>query len=760
MNFELLKVAIGSRKYLNEINRTKESREQFLNDLVTNKIEHPQIIELIQIAKSKQVKSLLITFLLSQKEYLDSLQGESFLDQINANKAHVPSRLNALTHQLDMKSLSLKEIERLQPEAAVSILCAVPLFHHITEEQVDSLLKQYPQPALLTYWVRYFAQAPNAYHVLAHLLTCDSSYVPGELAAMDEVKKQELITTILEHLELFKSLPKVLFEGDREQRLIKTIHLYLNGYQHKHYVAFIERLAEHLMKKNYPLSLESVQLLLSLNDHPVFSDLNNKTTYLMSHYLREKAKTGETELFYSKGKINVLSMVQPVQLTAPQPEEESVPEPEKGFFASWMAPAKSDETKTEKTKENIPEHPIIKELTRRNKSVKSFDYFLMHYQGDGNKIQAVVKDYLAFHVQEGCTENRRVPLHHLSILMTRPEMSASIKEALYTAFLNYPDLYDEQISYSMLLFDAKKTILHFGMQGGTEHYNHVINLCEWSLKKLDPQKHDEIIQMVTQAQSEAKRELGFYEADGFFARLFQRLIRCWVYGWTGFFTPNVPVYVCPSYDVKPVNNIPPSSEEEPAKGELVKASLSSLLIDLDTQCSVQKLDELTKAFSTFSFHTNSKDELEIRYKIDGLFHKLLASNKQNNEINDWLMKNKPVFVANQLKLVEKILKDNPTELDALIKQLGEDSELLQFTTNELNRAFPQFKESITPTAENAPRLLPADVMGNASVLVTGALEWARSGVWGLFGSTQAPQTAPVVSEPEAPSELAQANPST
>jgi hypothetical protein len=757
MNFELLKVALGSRKYLNEINRTEESREQFLKDLVTNKIEYAQIVELIQIAKNRQIKSLLISFLLSQKEYLDNLQGESFLTQISTNKAHEPSRLNALTHQLDMKSLSLKDIEGLQPEAAVSILCAVPLFHHITEEQADALIKHYPERALLIYWVKHFSNLPNAYYMLAHLLKFDTSYVPAELNALDEVKQQEIITSILEHLELFKPLPKIVFEGNKEQHLIRAIHLYLNGNHHAHYIAYIQRLAEHLMNKAYPLSLEAIQLLLSLNEHHVFSSLNNKTQYLMNHYLRAKASAGEIELFYTKGKINILSMVQSVQLTFPAPVEE--PAPEKGFFDSWLTPAKSDEPRQESTWEHIPEHPIIKQLAIRKKSVKSFDYFLMHYQGDANKIKAVVIDYLDFHMKEGCTDNRRVSLHHLSILMTRPEMPESIKEALYSAFLEYPDLYDEQISYSMILFDTKRTLLHFGMQGGTEHYNHVINLCDWALKKLDPQKHEDTIQMVTQAQDEAKRELGFYEEKGFFARVFERFIRCWIYGWTGFFSPNLPVYVCPSYEVKAVSNIEPSPEEELAKGDSIKANLSSLLIELETQCTVQKLDELIKVLSAFSFHANSKDELVIRYKIDGLFHELLSNSKQNGEMNDWLMKNKAVFVMNQFKLLEKVLlKDNQNELDTLIPQIGEDSIPLQFTVNELNREFPLLKEKSTPNVENIPRILPADVMENATVLVNGAFEWARSGVWGLFGGTQTPQTAPAITEQALLSESAQALP--
>lgn len=64
-----------------------------------------------------------------------------------------------------------------------------------------------------------------------------------------------------------------------------------------------------------------------------------------------------------------------------------------------------------------------------------------------------------------------------------------------------------------------------------------------SSKKLNPNKHKEIISIATQALTEAKIELSFGENTGFIAQLISRLKRCWYYGWTGFFSPNPPTFV-------------------------------------------------------------------------------------------------------------------------------------------------------------------------------------------------------------------------
>lgn len=747
MNFELLKLAMENRKYLNEINSTKENREQFLNELATNQITCLQIIELIKIVKNKSIKSLLITFLLSQKEYVDNLKGESILSQTDNNEVHIPSRLNALVHQLDVKNLTLEHIAALQPESAVSILYSVPLFHQLTEEQVDALIKQYPQPAVLIYWLNHFVTMPNAHFMLAHLMKLADSHIITELNKMDSAKREIIITGIIEHLELFKPIPKILYEGSEEQHLIKAIHLYLNGQQHEHYVAYIKRLTERLLHKNHSLSPEAIQLLISLNGNHEFTSLNNKTGYLMNHYLRVKAHSGEVELFYTAGKINILSMTQPVQLTPPLPPV-AQPAPEKGFLDTWLSPPTKEDTQPARIWNNIPEKPIIKELAMRKKSVKSFDYFLMHYKGDSKKISNVIRDYLDFHIQEGCTENRRLTLHHLSILMTWPEVSTPIREAIHTAFLDYPDLYDEQISYCMLVFDAKKTIQYFGMQSSAENYNHVLNLCSWALKRLDPKKHENIISIVTQAQSEAKIELNFQEEKGFFARLFERFKRCWIYGWSGFFSPNLPVYVSPAYleKVNSTEPVLPSEQNETVAAYKPKANLSSLLMELETKSTLQKLDELIEVLGTFSFKANPKDELTIRYKINKLFHELLVDS--SHEVNNWLIKNQHLLIANRFHLIELVMiKDNQDELESLIKQIREDSTHLQLLMNEFTPVFPELQENKTTIIDNTTPIPPVNVVETATVLVSDAWKWTKNGVWGLFAAPDTSDTS-VISNPE------------
>lgn len=78
LNFDLLKIAILNKDYLASINNSKESQLDFIYALNANKFNYQQILELIALAQDSQIKSLLITCLLSKKEYLDNLKKNHF----------------------------------------------------------------------------------------------------------------------------------------------------------------------------------------------------------------------------------------------------------------------------------------------------------------------------------------------------------------------------------------------------------------------------------------------------------------------------------------------------------------------------------------------------------------------------------------------------------------------------------------------------------------------------------------------------------
>ncbi|MFX9015966.1 type IV secretion protein Dot, partial [Acinetobacter baumannii] len=91
-----------------------------------------------------------------------------------------------------------------------------------------------------------------------------------------------------------------------------------------------------------------------------------------------------------------------------------------------------------------------------------------------------------------------------------------VKEAICTAFLNHPNLVDEQISYHMFLYDAKRVIRHLSQRGRKENYQRVINLCTLALKNLNSPGHQTVIQIAQQALAEAQIELSFAKVQGFF----------------------------------------------------------------------------------------------------------------------------------------------------------------------------------------------------------------------------------------------------
>lgn len=740
-DFEVLKAAMGNTVFLRNINESEQHQSDFLNMLETNKLTPQQILELMTLTHNAPVRSLLIVHLLSQQEYLTSLKGESVLARLANTEPHIPSRLNGLVHQLDIKILSEAVINRLPPETAVSILCSVPHFHQLSEEQVDNLLKQYPYPQVIIYWLNHYSSMPNAHFTLAHLIKAADTHISTELTKMNEIKREAIITDMMKHLELFNPVPKIVYEHNEEVRLILAIRLFLNGHQHKVYVTYINRLTDKLLLQNHQFSLQAIQALLSLNGKEEFTELTNKTTYLINHYLRTNAQSGETGLFYQSGRVNIDSMMQRIQLRASVPKTAT---PVKGFFAHFLS-AKKPEEVNEPADSPISEHALIEQLSERKRYVPAIVYFLIHFKGDHTKINKLVHTYLSHFVPEGSIVSRHKSLYQLADLIIRPELDPAIREELFASFLRYPNLYDEQISFILFLFDAKRIIQYFGLKGGEKNYTQVVNLCTGALSKLDPDKHQEIITIATTAHSEAKLELSFNEGSGFFARLYMRLKRCWVSGWTGFLCPNLPVYVAPvSHEgqnqvatVEPDHNAPLL----PYKSKL---NLPDLLNEMNRPFTVEHLDELVEVLSVFSLKTKPKNELEVRQQLQNLFHQLLTENQETKKMDDWLTKNQPHLTANCVRLLElTLIKGPPGAVVSLLKKINEDSPQLQQVTLELTSSLPEQQEDHKPTLTTPPVIEPTlleTTIETTSELAYSALNWAKGGLGSFFKSYSDPIT--------------------
>ena len=745
IKFNLLKILINTTQYQSSITETQEAQNAFINTLQINQYTHHEIIELIHSTQDKLVKSLLITHLLSMEEYLKNLMGNSVLNRLTNNESHTPSRINPLIHQLDITHLTIEQIKRLQPEAAISILCSIPHFHLLSEDQINELLGQYPEPGVIQYWMNHYALMPNAYYILAHLSRLADSHVLTEIHKMDLQKKEAIINCMLEHLELYNPRFKLLHEDEPENHLKTTINHYLNGKNHEHYVSYIKLLAKKLLSEPIPLSVETIQLLMSLSGSTDFSDITNKTGYLTNYYLRLKAQSGDTQLFYNDGTLIIHNMTQLIQLRPPLPQKEK--EKENEGFIRWIHPAPQQETQSIEELNTIPENPLVKLLAQKEKSTKAFDYYLLHFKGKTETICKTIKNYLGYYVQEGCSESRRKTIYHTAILMIRPEVNKSVREAIFISFLQYPELYDENLNFWLFKYDPQRTLQHFGLKGGVPNYILVMEICTDALKKLDPKKDEQLIQIATKAYSEAKQELSFSEDKGFFALLIQRFKRCWINGWTGFFSPNLPIYVAPSYS-KPID---PDEERVVLDQEnrtIIKTpeyNIPSLLTNIEKQCTLQKLDELIEHLSINPFNTDTQEELHLRARINLLFHELLLDSQHNKGIESWLSKNHQVLSGNRYRLLDLMLiMGSPQDLELLFKQINEESSYspvvhnsshLELIVNEFNVILPELKAETEVSKRNSSVNTSEPItLDKFSSLATDVWNWTKGNVGSFFAN--------------------------
>jgi hypothetical protein len=731
--FVLLKTALTAPADWNKLSATEEQQTQFIKSFETNKCSPQQMLELIQTVTNPRIKSLLILSLINQTGYLNSLKGYTLVEILTEKHPHHPSRLNTLIHQIDPRLLSKIRIMELTAEPALALLCSLPHFHRLTEKQVHQLLDRLPQPEAICYWLNHYATMPNAYYILAHLIKCDQTAVYTELNKLKDTKKEWLIKNIIAHLELFVVDDTLFREMEHEDYLSLAIELYLNGHNHAAYSNLIKQLTKRLLSKNRVFSSQTAQLLILLHNDAQFEALNSTTAYLINHHLKTQAQAGSTDLFYEQGTLAINKMKQLVRLKPKYPEEKKV----NGLFSHLLIPILSTEERhVVLTNKN---HPLIEIIAEREQFIRAFDYFLIYYKGDKKTLNKALHDYL----RNSISQNR--DLYHISTLITRGELESSTREAIYEALLAYPILYDEHISYCMFLFDTKKTLLHFGLKGTKSDYQHVINLCTWALKKLDPTQHQESIEIATTALFEAQTELAFAKNSGFFSRLFRPIVRCWVYGWSGFFVANPPLYV------NPVTSHLPSSEKPKkiASGQEVpsiKKDFIRLLNELENEITVHQLNELLPMLKAWDYQKKPEQEIEIRDKLHSLFGTLLRTSQEDKNLHLWLQEHQTTFIMNRFRLLEQALThDKPDELLTLLQKMNNDAPHFHYVTEELVSMMPeeinrQRSESPIPTGQNKAALLDT-----ASFLVHSA--WAWTTRFNFFDKTS---VRSFTSEPELP----------
>lgn len=719
-NFDLFKAALGNAGYLTQILANKE---QFFTMLTERNFSHQELLDSIAIAGNQQVKSLLIIHLLSQKEYLHCLSGDSILNRLTVPENHLPSRLNALIHQLDLSLLTPALIKGLEPETAISILCSIPHFHQLTREQTEALLLRYPRPELITYWMNHCASMPNAQYTLAHLLKLAGSHIMDHLTKMEAQPKNALINNMIEHLDLFHYLPqRFLDSANQESHLILAIRFYLNGHYNKPYTNFINQLTQRLIDKDHPFSWQTVELLFMLNDKLAFKELTQKSAYLTNQFLRNHAREGNIHVFYQNTQIDIARMIQIVHLNRPVNQEVKIQN---------AIPIKPPNTI--KPLESLAEHPFIVALNQQNKTINSFEYFLVHYKGNMELLSQLLHDYFTFYEQPSQATKGAQSMHHISFMLHRPEIDQSSKEAIFRCFLKHPSLIDEHISYHLFLFDARRVCNYFG----EKNYPFLIKLCSHALKKLDPSRQQEQIHTAKTALLEAQMELKFSKEQGFFSRLVHRFKKCWFYGWTGFFKPNPPEFVIPNLSPRTIASYRIKSFCLPIK----ELDLSSLVNKIHLFPTQKQYEDLIAALNYYSLLAMPKDELITRQKVHHLFRQGLIEKQGNPSLYRWLKENQTPFVLNQFRLLELVLQKKPrAEADILINQIHLDSEEFHYIADELHSSMPELLVKDKP--EVPKKTTPDLVKNTAKVFSTcvdhtalyaqNAWSWAERFAGGLF----------------------------
>ncbi|STY30836.1 Dot/Icm secretion system substrate [Legionella wadsworthii] len=716
-SFDLFKAAMGNQEFLAEINKDKVNQTFFLKTLEEGNLTLQNILEFIKIVKDQKVKSLLIIYVLSQKEFFSCLKGESLLKRLTHQDHHIPSRLNFLIHQLDAKTLTTALISRLEPEAAISILCSVPHFHQLTRIQIEALFERYPlyeRHQVLTYWINHYVSMPNSHYILAHLMNIAGHQVLDELSKLTFIQKELIIKTMIEHLGLFNHIPtKFIEHANQEPHLIASMRFYLHGHYNKAHANFIKLLSKKLFEKNHSFSLEAIELFFFLNDKLEFRELSKRTSHLTNRFLRNNAINGNVSLFYHNNRINIQRMLQNI----------------------YLQPTVSEGKKLRQSA-HPDENPFINGLIKHDKSINCFEYFLIHYKGNSNSIGQLINDYLEYYERPEHATSRIKAIYHIGFMLGRPEIDDLIKDAIFTAFLNHPAFFDQQISYQLFLFDAKRTLRFFGLRGGIENYQRVIKLCTLALKNLHPETHYEIIEMAQKALSEAQCELNLSKEQGIFSSIIRWFKRCWIYGWSGFFKPNLPEYVVPN-SITPLKN----EKDSMLDGTIIyteiqeqEENLPELLNEIKLPTTQEHFEQIIRALTIYSLSPLPKEEFMTRKKIHDLYHEALNKKEENEDLYVWLKDNQTPFINNQFHLLELMFKEKSrNEIDAFLAQVNEDSDHLQYVSEELEYLLPELimrlepkpKEPETSGFVSTATKVISEYTCEAGVLAQNALHWAE-----------------------------------
>lgn len=379
------------------------------------------------------------------------------------------------------------------------------------------------------------------------------------------------------------------------------------------------------------------------------------------------------------------------------------------------------------------------EFKEMNEELGYLHRFMHQYKSCPQELNQTLNHYFNRFSRIDSELKQQKSIQQLSLLLADPSLDVNNKNALFSALLNYPNVYDETVIFSMMQFDPVRFIKHFGFIGGEEGYQKVLELCTWGITKLDANEHASTISVLMLAQKEAEQELAFIKEYGFFSAIMQFLTRCTMYGWTGFFKPKLPTYVAPSY-ILPVKI---DSDLEPHSLNFrfislpkLEQRLNYLIAKIKKEYNFKDLNQLMLMLDYYSLKSNHIHEFDIRLEIDKLMIQLSHDCSSNPSLYGWYMQHELAIRANRHRVAEMMLDNSELEnLQSLLSDKSLPFQCLPQLESEL-LTYSAEAFSVNPNVNTADK---AEVVDGKSGRLFDTISSYANNIWTLFSTSKLSQ---------------------
>lgn len=746
----LLELALQQKNHIKAITVNTSSKLAFFTLLNECQLSANELIHLQKIISNQAIKSMIIAHLLGRKDYIEKLQGESFLTNLITAEKRLSPRLQPLVFQLHLDSLSPEVFKQLQPEAAASLFCSIKNFHRFDETYVESLLLLMGEQSdcLIKYWLSYYGTMPNSATPLVALLKLAPQKVLASLAEISEDKRRHLLNILIKNLDKLTLVDaKNLLGLCHESHLVYAAHLYLyEGISEDVSIQFINELTEKILEQKVSLTSQTIHLLMRLSERAAFSALRKKLGRATSDHLRSSALFADCSIFYDEGHLNLKRMQKLVPLQINQADQTGA-ENQRGFvqiFTKTLKKMLVGEESAPIQLNDLAVNPLIAVLAKDTEKLPSIDYFLIHYHGKTESLQRCINDYFDYLAARCLTERNKKP-YSTTWLLTRSEVAQSTRKTIFDSLLTHPELFDERICGGMLLFDAEQAVAHFGLQGD---YPNLITLCS-GLPFLD--ENSDTAKMVERARKEAEFESTMATISGFLAEFRIWFRRSLFYGWETWLQPRNPQYVIPCDVAKAENsstlilqelttvNV---SQEIPPTREASQESLENLLTHIDATTDLPSLTLLANALNIFEWQKPSKAEIQTRETVDNLFEGLLRRAKGEYNFATWLPQHVEPFITNRRQLIGLYNQTDQQEKLANLLSIAIEG---PGNFKELATLLLETKEPELVTEKVDPILLPQQPSYSLMGTITGTFSSITSFFWRT--DANAPQETQATANP-------------